>query len=134
MLQVDIRARAGRQQGVPARRRGRKWSDDGACESPKFTAPVPPSPTAKPDTRWREQVGSTVVEHAWETLCGSIIQEVGGVCTLIRLACPPPQQAAAPHPRLQNPDKQHAGAGRKEAQPWGAAGARMQGGCKDWLR
>ena len=49
--------------------------------------PVPPTPfasvleglpsgAAKPGKSWREQVGSAVVESAWETLCGSILQEV----------------------------------------------------------
>lgn len=73
-LQVDIRAHANGS-STAARLRGRKWSEDG-CETPHFTAPVPPAPSSKPDNRWREQVGSPVVEHAWETLCGSIIQEV----------------------------------------------------------
>ncbi len=30
----------------------------------------------KPDARWRDKVKAPLVEHAWETLCGSIIQEV----------------------------------------------------------
>ena len=36
-----------------------------------------PQPQADPkyNSRWRENVRSTVVEHAWETLCGSIVQE-----------------------------------------------------------
>jgi hypothetical protein len=92
-LQVDIRARSGSAPQPALRRRGRKWSDDGACESPKFTAPVPPSPSTKPDNRWREQVGSPVVEHAWETLCGSIIQEV---CSAL---CPGSKQHACMHAR-----------------------------------
>lgn len=29
----------------------------------------------KKPTQWRRNVGSKVVEHAWETLCGSIVQE-----------------------------------------------------------
>lgn len=48
---------------------------------------VPPTPfaslleglsgkAAKPGKSWREQVKSPVVENAWETLCGSILQEV----------------------------------------------------------
>lgn len=39
--------------------------------------PPPPPQTADPkgNYRWREDVRSTVVEHAWETLCGSIVQE-----------------------------------------------------------
>ncbi len=36
-----------------------------------------PPPTAKQDgTRWRDKVRAPVVEQAWETLCGSILQEV----------------------------------------------------------
>ena len=36
-----------------------------------------PLPTAKQDsTRWRDKVRAPVVEQAWETLCGSILQEV----------------------------------------------------------
>ena len=61
--------------------RRRKWSDE-VCESPHYSAPAPPAPSSKPDNRWREQVGSPVVEHAWETLCGSIIQEVSAWETL----------------------------------------------------
>ena len=33
--------------------------------------------TQKADARWRDKVRAPLVEHAWETLCGSIIQEVG---------------------------------------------------------
>ncbi|KAK9807024.1 hypothetical protein WJX72_010915 [[Myrmecia] bisecta] len=38
-------------------------------------APHRTQSSAKPDNRWREQVSAPVVEHAWETLCGSILQE-----------------------------------------------------------
>lgn len=73
-LQVDIRAR---KNGAAAylRRRGRKESEDYGPNAATYTASVPP-PSNKSDNKWREQVGSPVVEHAWETLCGSIIQEV----------------------------------------------------------
>jgi hypothetical protein len=47
--------------------------------TPSTTDAVPPPPFSQPDPkvnyRWRENVRSTVVEHAWETLCGSIVQE-----------------------------------------------------------
>jgi hypothetical protein len=36
-----------------------------------------PGGASKGGRKWREQVASPVVESAWETLCGSIIQEVG---------------------------------------------------------
>jgi len=38
---------------------------------------LPPSSQASPKDhyKWRDNVRSTVVEHAWETLCGSIVQE-----------------------------------------------------------
>ena len=36
-----------------------------------------PAPAAKQDgSRWRDKVRAPVVEQAWETLCGSILQEV----------------------------------------------------------
>ncbi len=40
---------------------------------------------AKPHDSWRRHVRSAVVEHAWDTLCGSLVQEVGrGVaCSLM---------------------------------------------------
>ena len=73
-LQVEIRARS---IGTSAfYRRGRKESEEFGSEGATYTASVPPPASNKSDTKWREQVGSPVVEHAWETLCGSIIQEV----------------------------------------------------------
>ena len=73
-LQVEIRARSN---GASAfYRRGRKQSEDDGAEAASYSASVPPPLSNKSDNKWREQVGSPVVEHAWETLCGSIIQEV----------------------------------------------------------
>ena len=39
-----------------------------------------PGKASKPGKSWREQVQSAVVESAWETLCGSILQEVRQAC------------------------------------------------------
>ena len=42
-------------------------------------APLPegvPGSSSKSGRNWREQVASPLVENAWETLCGSILQEV----------------------------------------------------------
>lgn len=65
-LQVDVRARA---DSLAAQRRRRS---KGAMRQP---LPAPLAPSGKPDSWWRQQVGSPVVERAWETLCGSIVQE-----------------------------------------------------------
>ncbi|KAG7671832.1 hypothetical protein Ndes2526B_g07257 [Nannochloris sp. 'desiccata'] len=43
------------------------------CSLPRFPPPAQADP--KSNYRWRENVRSKVVEHAWETLCGSIVQE-----------------------------------------------------------
>ena len=42
----------------------------------EFVLPVTASTGNKPEGKWKEQVGSPVVVHAWETLSGSIVQEV----------------------------------------------------------
>lgn len=65
-LQVDVRARA---DSLAAQRRRRS---KGVVRQP---LPAPLAPSGKPDSWWRQQVGSPVVERAWETLCGSIVQE-----------------------------------------------------------
>ncbi len=71
---VDIRAK---HNGHSARkRRFSRFSEESSPDSPTFALPVPPPPANKSGDKWREQVGSPLVEHAWETLCGSIIQEV----------------------------------------------------------
>ena len=71
---VDIRAK---HNGHPARRRRfSRFSEDSSPDSPSFRLPVPPPQANKSGDKWREQVGSPLVEHAWETLCGSIVQEV----------------------------------------------------------
>ncbi|CAL8462775.1 g2308 [Coccomyxa elongata] len=72
-LQVDIRARS--IGGSAFQKRGRKQSEEDMADAASFTASVPPPVSNKSDNKWREQVASPVVEHAWETLCGSIIQE-----------------------------------------------------------
>lgn len=63
-VEERVRADSGAEQ---RRRRGR-----GGGRQP---LPAPLAPSGKPDTWWRQQVGSPVVERAWETLCGSIVQE-----------------------------------------------------------
>ena len=71
---VDIRAK---HNGHPARRRRfSRFSEESGPDSPSFALPVPPPQANKSGDKWREQVGSPLVEHAWETLCGSIVQEV----------------------------------------------------------
>jgi len=71
---VDIRAK---QNGYPSlQKRFNCFSEESSPELPSFTLPVPPTPSNKSGDKWREQVGSPLVEHAWETLCGSIVQEV----------------------------------------------------------
>jgi sorting nexin-13 len=51
--------------------------DTAEPSSSSFPHLPPPPQQADPKTShiWRENVRSTVVEHAWETLCGSIVQE-----------------------------------------------------------
>ena len=71
---VDIRAKSNAYPSL--RKRLNRFSEESNPDSPHFTLPVPPTPANKSGDKWREQVGSPVVEHAWETLCGSIIQEV----------------------------------------------------------
>ena len=70
---VDIRAK---HNGHPARKGRFSFSEESSPDSPSFALPVPPLPANKSGDKWREQVGSPLVEHAWETLCGSIVQEV----------------------------------------------------------
>jgi hypothetical protein len=57
--------------------RTRRFDSQGAPRD--FKPPSSAAGTQKADARWREKVRAPLVEHAWETLCGSIIQEVG-VC------------------------------------------------------
>lgn len=72
--QVEIRSRKRGRHGL---HRGHgKASEEEDPGTPSYTPLTPPVPSSKTDNKWREQVGSSVVEHAWETLCGSIIQEV----------------------------------------------------------
>jgi hypothetical protein len=55
-----------------------RFSTDAPATSTNPANPPPPpfsQPDLKINSRWRENVRSTVVEHAWETLCGSIVQE-----------------------------------------------------------
>lgn len=59
------------------RRRVRPASSPAAV--PPGEDPLPPLRSPPPPTDWREAVGSDVVAHAWHLLCGSIVQEVGGV-------------------------------------------------------
>jgi len=72
------------------RRSAAELAQEGGGEAPARA--VPPTPFAslpdgipgsasKAGRKWREQVASPVVESAWETLCGSIIQEVGSEVT-----------------------------------------------------
>ena len=42
----------------------------------EFVLPATAPSVNKPEGKWKEQVGSPVVVHAWETLSGSIVQEV----------------------------------------------------------
>jgi hypothetical protein len=74
---VDIRAKNNAYPSL--RRRLNRFSEESNPDSPHFTLPLPPTPANKSGDKWREQVGSPVVEDAWETLCGSIIQEVSGL-------------------------------------------------------
>lgn len=52
-------------------------SDSAPWADPSSLPHFPPAAQANPNAkyRWRDNVRSTVVEHAWETLCGSIVQE-----------------------------------------------------------
>lgn len=53
----------------------------------EFVLPATAPSGNKPEGKWKEQVGSPVVVHAWETLTGSIIQEVlCPNCFCVRLA------------------------------------------------
>lgn len=47
---------------------------------------ISPGTSVRADQRWREAVASPVVEAAWETLCGSMVQE----------ACSPLMQPSLP--------------------------------------
>ena len=71
---VDIRAKQNSSHSF--KRRFNRFSEDSSPGSPHHNPPVPPAPSSKSGDKWREQVGSPLVEHAWETLCGSIVQEV----------------------------------------------------------
>ena len=68
VMQLDIQPVAAK----PRRRRG-YGAEEGGDDAYQIPAA---QPGAKPEVKWRDQVRSPVVEHAWETLCGSIIQEV----------------------------------------------------------
>lgn len=54
--------------------RTRRFDSQGAPRD--FKPPGSAAGTQKADARWRDKVRAPLVEHAWETLCGSIIQEV----------------------------------------------------------
>ena len=41
-----------------------------------FAFPTAPPSGNKPEGKWKEQVNSPMVVQAWETLSGSIVQEV----------------------------------------------------------
>ena len=41
-----------------------------------FALPTVPPSGNKPEGKWKEQVNSPIVVQAWETLSGSIVQEV----------------------------------------------------------
>ena len=87
---VDIRAKSNAYPSL--RKRINRFSEESNPDSPHFTLLVPPTSANKSGDKWREQVGSPVVEHAWETLCGSIIQEVraldsSGPATLYAVLC-----------------------------------------------
>ena len=59
-------------------RKGDLRGEPEAAEAGKGRAGAggPTSAAAANPDRWRQQVQSTVVAAAWETLCGSIVQEV----------------------------------------------------------
>ena len=69
-LNVDVRFREG--EGPLSGWRGRRAARCGG-EGGKAAA-VAGAPHR--EGRWREKVRAPVVEHAWEMLCGSIIQQV----------------------------------------------------------
>lgn len=56
-------------------RRSRDAAPEGETSTILPPPPEPASSSQKP-SKWRDRVGSGVVESAWETLCGSILQEV----------------------------------------------------------
>ena len=71
----------------PAESQKKKRRGQSRDSQENVTSSVPPTPFAsilgglpgkasKPGKSWREEVQSPVVESAWETLCGSILQEV----------------------------------------------------------
>ena len=55
--------------------RTRRFDSQGAPRD--YKPPGSAAGAQKADARWRDKVRAPLVEHAWETLCGSIIQEVG---------------------------------------------------------
>lgn len=55
--------------------RTRRFDSQGAPRD--YKPPGSAAGVQKADARWRDKVRAPLVEHAWETLCGSIIQEVG---------------------------------------------------------
>jgi hypothetical protein len=66
--------------------RERRLRADAANDAPpravQFAA-QPGSSSSRPDS-WRDYVKSPVVEHAWESLCGSIVQEVNDGRSFVR--------------------------------------------------
>lgn len=58
------------------RRRERDEAGEEPQRAVQFAALASTSSSVRSD-RWREYVRSPVVEHAWETFCGSIVQQVG---------------------------------------------------------
>jgi hypothetical protein len=93
-LNTDIRFRGGaaafrRAPAAGERLRaagGERQSAPGALAEPAWP-PVPPAAAAKSDGRWRDAVRAPLVEHAWETLCGSIVQEVRSRSTAAAGSC-----------------------------------------------
>ncbi len=65
-FQVNDRAK---EQSKPKRAK----SIDAAAD---FAFPAAPPSGNKPEGKWKEQVNSPMVVEAWETLSGSIVQEV----------------------------------------------------------
>lgn len=67
--------------GTDRRKGGRRYRDaaqslDTAAFALLLESKGKADTDAKVDANWRAKVDAPLVEHAWETLCGSILQEV----------------------------------------------------------